>query len=79
MFNLDESQQKRVAKPPTHVDEEPHFFTKWKMIHNIELKNFEYSEDGKLYKDENDLYKEFTNLKEADKKDLFEFVSRRNK
>ena len=41
--------------------------------------NFEYSEDGKLYKDENDLYKEFTNLKEADKKDLFEFVSRRNK
>ncbi|MCI5601046.1 MAG: putative phage abortive infection protein [Hallerella sp.] len=60
-------------------DKDNHFFTKWKMIHNIELKNFEYSEDGKLYKDENDLYKEFTNLKEADKKDLFEFVSRRNK
>ncbi|WP_109736836.1 MULTISPECIES: hypothetical protein [unclassified Fibrobacter] len=25
MFNLGESQQKRVAKPPTHVDEEPIF------------------------------------------------------
>jgi len=23
LFNLGESQQKRVAKPPTHVDEEP--------------------------------------------------------
>jgi len=26
LFNLGESQQKRVAKPPTHVDEEPFFF-----------------------------------------------------
>jgi len=27
LFNLGESQQKRVAKPPTHVDEEPFFLT----------------------------------------------------
>ncbi|MDO5572309.1 MAG: putative phage abortive infection protein [Bacteroidales bacterium] len=60
-------------------NEENKFFTEYKMIHNIELKDFQYSKEGKIYNSENDLYKEFPNLAEENRDKMFEFVERNKK